>query len=352
MIYMNDMAFRGTKRARPGLRTRSRKMFRKPSGSKRRLLRTRKPTRRAGSFNKRVKRTLYKMSESKAVVCYLPTLAGGAAIMNFKGKSLTMLSINPLTANSTYNLLDRYVTASTSFPVIGGDPSTLIGSTGKMYGDTAMGNEMMPTFLRVRGEFRSAIWAAPNRTMILCVLGNAGDAPTNSTLWKNQMNNSFLDDINYPRYKLIGRYDFKLGGVSYSGNKNCDENKPGGGTTADYATGTYWNVEGVSAVADPQEAEMTENTVKFNGASTMESLAPKVHLMDWKLSLAKVGKVTFAGGTYNSAGYVTNNSANGVKEKGLWLVAYNYSNNLQGQNEQHANVIVDELHWKFYFKDL
>ncbi len=56
--------------------------------------------------------------------------------MNFKGKQLTYLSVNPLGSNpytTPYNLLERYVTASTSFPVIGGDPSTLIGSQAKMF---------------------------------------------------------------------------------------------------------------------------------------------------------------------------------------------------------------------------
>jgi hypothetical protein len=295
------------------------------------------------------------MSESKAVVGYFPTLAGGTEIMNFKGKQLTYLSVNPLGSNpytTPYNLLERYVTASTSFPVIGGDPSTLIGSQAKIYGDTALGNEYMPTFLRVRGEFRNAIWAPPSKTRILCVMGNAGDAPTVSTLWKNQCNNAFLDDLNYPRYKLIGQYDFYLGGISKAGNKGADLHKPGGGTGSDNATGTYWMTDGVAAGNDAQEATATENLVLFNVSGTMETMAPRVHMMDWKISLAKVGKVTFNGGTYNASGFITNNISNGVKEKGLWLVAYNYANNIQGSNEQHANVLVDELHWKFYFKDL
>ncbi len=271
--------------------------------------------------------------------------------MNFKGKQLTMVSVNPLSSlTNPYNMLQRWVTAGTTFPVIGGDPATLIATTGRMYGDTANGNEMMPTFLRVRGEFRSTIWAPPNKTRLMLVLGNVGDAPTGSTLWKNQCNNSFLDELNYPRFKLIAQYDFKLGGVSYTGNKNCDEHKPGGGTGADYSTGTYWNSEGVAAPSDAQEATMTENVVNFNGAASMECLAPKIHIMDWKIPLTKVGKVTYDGGTYQSAGYVTVTNAN--KEKGMWLVAYNYANNLQGSNEQHANVIVEELHWKLYFKDL
>ena len=271
--------------------------------------------------------------------------------MNFKGKTLTFMSVNPLTSMTTpYNMLQLWTAASTTFPIIGGDTATNIGGSGRMWGDTALGNEMMPTYLRVRGEFRSTIWAPPSKTRIYLVLGNVGDNPSNSTLWKNQMNNSLLDDLNYPRYKLLGQYEFKLGGVSYAGNKNMDEHKPGGGTSTDYATGTYWNVDGVSAVSDPQEAEMTENTVRFNGASNMETLAPKIHMMDWKVPLTKVGKVTYNGRTYQSDGYVTANT--GVKEKAMWLVAYNYANNLQGSNEQHANVIVEELNWKLYFKDL
>lgn len=331
--------------------SRSRKMFRKSTGSKRRFLGKRKYTSRKTSFAKRVKRSLYKLTESKAIVCYLPTIPGSTPIMNFKGKQMTMVSVNPLASlTSPYNMLQRWVTASTTFPVIGGDPSTLIATTGRMYGDTALGNEMIPTFLRVRGEFRSTIWAPPNKTRLLLVLGNAGDAPTASTLWKNQCNNSFLDEFNYPRFKLIAQYDFKLGGVSYAGNKNCDEHKPGGGSGVDYSTGTYWNSEGVAVPSDAQEATMTENVVNFNGAASMETLAPKVHIMDWKVPLTKVGKVHFEGGTYQSSGYVTATNSN--KEKGMWLVAYNYANNLQGSNEQHANVIVDELHWKLYFKDV
>ena len=262
-----------------------------------------------------------------------------------------MLSVNPVSGMATWNMLERWVTASTSYPVIGGDPSTIISTTGRMYGDTATGNEMMPTFFRMKAEFRATIWAPPSKTRIYLVVGNAGDVPTLATLWKNQMNNSLLDDINYPRYKLIGQYEFYLGGVAKTGNYNADLHKPGG-TTADNATGTYWNSEGVAVPSDAQEATMTENVVNFNGAANMECLAPRVHLMDWKVPLNKVGKVTFGGGTYNNFGYVTNNSSNGTKEKGMWLVCYNYANNLQGTNEQHNNVIVDELHWKFYFKDI
>lgn len=347
---MNDMAIRGTKRSRSAMGSRPRKVFRKSSRVKRRFTGKRKSSARKGGFAKRVKRSLYRLAESKAIVCYLPTVAGGTPIMNFKGKQMTMVSVNPLASlTSPYNMLQRWVPAGTTFPLIGGDPGTLIATTGRMYGDTALGNQMVPTFLRVRGEFRSTIWSPPSKTRLLLVLGNSGDAPTGSTLWKNQCNNSFLDELNYPRYKLIAQYDFKLGGVSYAGNKNCDEHKPGG-TGADNSTGTYWNAEGVAVPSDPQEATMTENVVNFNGAASMECLAPKVHIMDWKVPLAKVGTVHYDGGTYQSAGYVTATSTN--KEKGLWLVAYNYANNLQGSNEQHANVIVDELHWKLYFKDV
>nr|WPR18700.1 MAG: hypothetical protein [Skomarfal virus 53] len=351
MIYMNDMAFRGTKRARPGLRTRTRKMLRKPSGSKRRLLRTRKPTRRAGTFAKRVKRSLYKLTESKVLVCYMPTLAGGTPIFNLKGKQITILSVDPLVNNTTaYNMLERRVNGvGANYQQVGGEPATLVGSTGRIYGDAIQGNEMTPTYLRVRGEFRNTIWAPPSKTVIMLVVGNVGDVPTQSILWKNQLNNSFLDDFNYPRFKLIGKYEFYLGGVSKTGNKNADEHKPGGGTTADYSTGTYWNVDGVAVPSDAQEATMTENVVNFNGAATMECMAPKVHMMDWKISLKSVGKVHYSGGSYAS-GLVT--PAKDTKEKAMWLVAYNYANNLQGANEQHANVIVDELHWKLHFKDL
>ncbi len=55
-----------------------------------------------------------------------------------------------------------------------------------------------------------------------------------------------------------------------------DQQKPGGGTGVDNATGAYWNSEGVAAPGDAQEAAMTENLVNFNGAASMECLAPKV----------------------------------------------------------------------------
>lgn len=137
---------------------------------------------------------------------------------------------------------------------------------------------------------------------ILLVVGNVGDVPTASSLWRNQLNNSFIDDrdFNHARFKLIGKYQLFLGCVSYTGNKNADEHKLGGGTTADFSTGTYWNSEGVAAPSDAQEATMTENVVNFNGAASIECIAPKVHVMDWKISLKKVGKVTYSGGTYSS----------------------------------------------------
>ena len=346
------MAVRGFKRSRSRSKSRPRKVFRKSLRTKRRPLRKSTGKR---TFAKRVKTSLYKLTESKKIVCYIPTTAGGTpfAMMNLKGKNITILSVNPIVSyNTAYNMLERRLgplPASTPYiATVGGDPSTVIGTTGRLYGDSINGNEMMPTSLRVRAEFRSTIFAPPSKTMIMCIMGNVGDTPTAATIWKNQLNNSFLDDFNYPRFKLIGRYQFSLGGVSIAGNNLADLHKPGG-TGVDNSTGTYWNVEGVTAVDDAQEATMTENTVKFSGASTMQTLAPKVHIMDWKISLAKVGKVTYNGGTYVDGNIHPERT---TKEKAMWLVAYNYANNIQGANPQLPNVIIDELRWDLHFKDL
>jgi hypothetical protein len=75
----------------------------------------------------------------------------------------------------------------------------------------------------------------------------------------------------------------------------------------------------------------------------MECLASNVHVMDWHFPLKKVGNVTYSCGTYN-AGLITPTKE--TMQKAMWLVAYNYANNVQGANEQHANVIVDGFHWK------
>jgi hypothetical protein len=183
----------------------------------------------------------------------------------------------------------------------------------------------------------------------MVIVGNVGDTPTGTSIWRNFTNNAFLDDFNYARYKLIGSYKFALGGASFTGNSGMDLHKPGGGTGVDNATGTYWNTEGVAAPGDAQAAEITENLVNFNAASNMECLAPKVHMMDWKLSLKKVGKVTYTGGTYTDGNIYPERT---TKQKAMWLVAYNYANNIQGANPQLPNVIIEELRWELYFKDL
>lgn len=350
------MARRFAKRTKGSFTRRTGKMFGKSKrfGSKRRVGGgKRKFSKPSTTFAKRVKKVLYKQVETKKVVCYMPS-SGGVAPFNLKGKEIKFLGVDPLVSSSAaYNLLERRNLGTASVAAIGGDPATLISTTARIYGDSVLGDEMMPTSIRIRAEFRSAIWAPPSRTMVMLVMGNAGDTPALATLFRNQTYNCFLDDFNYPRFQLIGKKVFTLGGVSMAMNKNADEHKPGGSTGASASTGTYWNVDGVSALADPQEAEMTENTVKFNGASNMQAFAPKVYLMDWTCSLKKVGKVVYNGGTYTTGGGAAFNTPAVIpKQKALWLLAYNYANNLQGESNVNANVFVDEIHWKLHFKDL
>lgn len=320
----------------------------RPRGGKRKF------TKPNASFAKRVKTVLYKQVESKKIVCYIPSGAGPVPAFNLKAKQITFLGIDPnVSSTAAYNLLERRLGGPTTyFATVGGDLANSLATTARIYGDTVLGDEMMPTSIRIRGEFRNAIWAPPSRTMLMLIMGNAGDTPSVTTIWRNQLQNGFLDDFNSARYTLIASKTFALGGLVEAMNKNADEHKPGG-TSSDYSTGTYWNAEGVTAVDDAQEATMVENTVKFNGAADMRCFAPKTKLIDWNVSLKRVGKVTYNGGTYGVSGsYSFNQPAVIPKQKALWLLAYNYSNNLQGTNEQNANVLVDELHWKLYFKDL
>jgi hypothetical protein len=185
---------------------------------------------------------VYKMSESKFIGIHLETVSGTPPV-NLKVNNISFLSVDPLVSNTAaYNLLERralLVTSESSKPmqVIGGEPSTNIGGN-KIFGHSVTGNVMTPTSLWIRAEFRSAIWAAPTKVRVMVVQGNVGDAPTNGTLWRNLMHNSFLYEINYPCFKLIAQKDFTIGGVKLACNKNMDEHKPGG-TYENESTGTY-----------------------------------------------------------------------------------------------------------------
>ncbi len=84
----------------------------------------------------------------------MPTTAGGTPIFNSKGKQITILSMDPTISNTTaYNMpecrLGPVPGKTLYIATVGGDPSTLIATTGRIYGDTVNGMEMTSTFLRL-----------------------------------------------------------------------------------------------------------------------------------------------------------------------------------------------------------
>lgn len=235
----------------------------------------------------------------------------------------------------------------------GGDANATSGS---WTGDTINGNKVHISGLNMRGVLRNNIYSPTSFVRLYLVRCPQGQTPTISNLYMGLSSCKLIDRFNYDNWTLIAQKDFRMAPASHTGNFYLPQSKPGGGTGANDATGTYWDTPGVGILGNTNTTYVTENVVYFNANTTSGSFAPVVVPFEWHISSAKLKTVTFNAGTgaaatTGSSGYAVAGSTT-IKDWTYSLISYCYTNALVGSTPTLNSVTLDEFTWEYRFKEL
>lgn len=227
---------------------------------------------------------------------------------------------------------------------------------GQFVGDSFGGNVIYPKELVLRGVLRNYVYSPDTTVRLMLIKYAIGTAaPTASTLFMGLTQCKLVDTFCWTNYTLLARKDFNLRTAKHTGNRYLPQSKPGGGTIANDATGTYWDTPGVSIVGNTDTTYITENLVYFNANTTSGSYAEHTVPFTWKIPLSKrIPKVVYNEGTPDSRNMQGIQSAVDpsyyVKDFTYALVAYTFTNLLVGTTPTLNSCSIDELTYQTYFK--
>ena len=296
-------------------------------------------------FAKKVSRVIASAKPlKKTVIQYALPPGVGGPIISLAPNSLDVIS-SSIFFRITAGGSSGYAAA------VGGDTS----ATQTWTGDTVNGNVIYPKALHIRGVLRNAVYS-PDVTVRLMLVRYAQGvaAPSMTNLWQNLTTCKLVDTFNHDNYTLIAQKDFHLRTCKHTGNYYLPQCKPGGGTVANDAVGTYWDTPGVSIVGNTNTTYDTENVVYFNANTMSGSYAPHTLPFHWHVPLfKKIRSVRYElGAPANGGGngFVVQPNT-GLKDFTYDVIAYTYANGIIGSTPTLVSCYMDECTIQCYWKD-
>lgn len=231
-----------------------------------------------------------------------------------------------------------------------------VGSTGGVFtGDMISGNVMYPKLLKLRGVLTNYIFSPEVTVRMYLVRSPIGSTVTLANMFVGLTKCKLLDQFAWTNNSLIAQKDFKLRTAQHTGNYYLPQSKPGGGTSANAATGTYWDTPGVGILGNTNSTYESENLVFFNANTMSGSFAPHCLPFTWDIKLSKkVPKITYLEGTSSTTNMLTGDACvfptSTVKDYTYQLFAYCYSNPIPGTAPILNSCSLDELTIQTFFK--
>lgn len=226
---------------------------------------------------------------------------------------------------------------------------------GSLVGDGFGGSTMYPKSLVLRGVFRNYVSSPATTIRMLLIRSRIGDVPTLSSAFLGLTSCKLIDKFNYTQHTLIAQKDFCLRTAQHVGNHYLPQSKPGGSTSANSATGTYWDTPGVGVLGNTDTTYITENVVYFNANTMSGAYAEHTMPFTWSIPLSKKIKKVLYQETNPSAGNCAVGDLVGVpttntKDFQYQLFTYAYCNSLIGAAPVLNSASLDELTIMTYFK--
>ena len=236
---------------------------------------------------------------------------------------------------------------------------TMGGSTnaipGRFVGGTFSGNVIYPKALLLRGVFRNYVYSPDTTVRLMLVKWAIGTpAPTASLLFMGLTQCKLVDQFCWTNYTLVASKDFHLRTAKHTGNHYLPQSKPGG-TSANNATGTYWDTPGVSVVGNTDDTYVAENLVYFNANTMSGSYAEHTVPFTWSIPLSKkIPKLVYNEGIPDQANMQAGDASVDpsiyLKDWTFGLVTYTFTNSLVGTAPALPSCSLDELTYQTYFK--
>nr|WAE42528.1 MAG: capsid protein [Cressdnaviricota sp.] len=311
----------------------------------------RKFTGKRKRFSGKRKGGLLKLVKS-AIMRAKPTKKVNYSQLNF---NLGSNELQTVIANVFLKVLVNQSSYTGAISAVGGDVNA---APGQWIGDTCQGNRIRLSGMSLRGVIRNFTYSPMTRVRLYLVRYSIGDAPTLATMFMGLTECKLIDRFCNDNFTLIAQKEFRLVPAVHTGNYYTSSVpcKPGGGTAANDAVGTYWDTPGVGILGNTNTTYDTENLVYFNANTVSGSWAPKAVPFQWNINSKKLKKLVFEEGTaaVNPAGGwgYTATSINQTKDFTYGLFSYTYTNAVVGTAPTLASAILDEFTWEYRFKEL
>jgi len=225
---------------------------------------------------------------------------------------------------------------------------------GILVGDGFGGGTMYPKSLVLRGVLRNFVSSPATTVRMFLIRSRIGDVPTLTSAFLGLTSCKLIDKFNWTQYTLIAQKDFSLRVAQHTGNHYLPQSKPAG-TSANNATGTYWDTPGVGILGNTNTTFVTENLAYFNANTMSGSYAEHTMPFTWSIPLSKKIKKVNYQETNPSIGNVAVGDAvpvpsTNTKDFQYQLFAYAYCNALIGTAPVLNSCILDEMTILTYFK--
>jgi len=304
------------------------------------------------SFRKRSRKSPFTRAVSRLIRQKVPikeVLYSQNGALGLASNEVQILNQNLFHRVGTYNVatgLNGYYLA------MGGASNAVAGA---FVGPTFGGNVIYPKTLLLRGVLRNYVYSPDTTVRLMLVKWAQGTpAPTTSLLFMGLTQCKLVDKFCWTNYTLIAQKDFHLKTSKHTGNHYLPQSKPGG-TSANNATGTYWDTPGVSVLGNTDTTYITENVVYFNANTMSGAYAEHTMPFTWSIPLSKkIPKVVYQEGMPDLGNMQgLDNAVDPSKSLKDWtygLVAYTFTNLLVGTAPVLNSCSLDELTYQTYFK--